>query len=268
MTVVTLVVLIEEHGGSRSRCGPTAWILIAVYGGYLLLRGLARWRASVDSKREGFTSVQPTSNPWAWPLADVQDTPGRYPLRYRTLQLGQGKSQGERSVEVSELPPSPGPVDSVQAALDRTTSPPSRRIVGSSRAITSGKRCNTGSCLPSVLVRCGHGRHGAGDRRSRRYRPRHRRDAIEVRSSSRLPPSKHSRLLPVALGGLMPRSDRGGGWPRRGRGRAGWRPCPSGEGSQPGDKCPAPPSAGESAAHTVIHRGSLRPRVPVVGEAP
>ncbi|MFZ0830728.1 MAG: metal-dependent hydrolase [Thermoplasmata archaeon] len=121
MTVVTLVVLIEEHGRvAFTVWTETAWILIAVYGGYLLLRGLARWRASVHSKREGFTSVQPTSNPWAWLLADEQDTPDRYRLRYRTLQLGQGKSQGERSVEVSKLPPSPGPVDSVQAALDRT----------------------------------------------------------------------------------------------------------------------------------------------------
>jgi membrane-bound metal-dependent hydrolase YbcI (DUF457 family) len=121
MTAVTLGVLIDEHGRVPFNVWTeTAWILIAVYGGYLILRSFARWRAAVHSKREGFTSVEPTSNPWVWLLADEQDTPDRYRLRYRTLRLGQGESKGEHSFEVAKLPPSPGPVDSPQAALDRT----------------------------------------------------------------------------------------------------------------------------------------------------
>ena len=121
MTAVTLGVLIEEHGRVAFNVWTeTAWILIAIYGGYLLVRAFARWRASVRAKLEGFTSVQPTSNPWVWMLADEQDTPDHYRLRYRTLRFGEGGSHDERSVEVAKLPPTSGPVDSPQAALDRT----------------------------------------------------------------------------------------------------------------------------------------------------
>ncbi|HLY76982.1 MAG TPA: hypothetical protein VKT21_03780, partial [Thermoplasmata archaeon] len=114
-------VLIEEHGRvAFSVWTDTVWILIAVYGGYLLLRILARWRASVHARREGFSSIEPTSNPWVWLLADEEDTPDHYRLRYQTLRLGQGDSQGPRSMTVAKAAPSTGPVDSPQAALDRT----------------------------------------------------------------------------------------------------------------------------------------------------
>jgi membrane-bound metal-dependent hydrolase YbcI (DUF457 family) len=121
LTAVTLGVLIYEHGRVPFTVWTeTAWILIAVYGGYLLLRGLARWRAGIDAKREGFTSVEATSSPWEWLLADEQDTPDHYRIRYRTLRLGRGVAQGERSMEVAKAPPTAGPVDTPQAALDRT----------------------------------------------------------------------------------------------------------------------------------------------------
>lgn len=121
MTAVTLGVLIAEHGRvAFDLWTTTAWVLIAVYGGYLLLRGVARWRASVHARREGFSSVEPTSRPWVWLLADEQDSPDQYRLRYRTLWLGQGATGGERRLSVRKVPPSPGPVESPQAALDRT----------------------------------------------------------------------------------------------------------------------------------------------------
>lgn len=121
LTIGTLVVLIEEHGRvAFSVWTETVWILIAIYGGYLLMRALGRWRASVHSRREGFTSVQPTASPWVWLLADEEDTPDHYRIRYRTLQFGRGDSQGERSLEVAKQSPAPGPVESAQAALDRT----------------------------------------------------------------------------------------------------------------------------------------------------
>lgn len=121
LTAVTLGVLIYEHGRVAFNVWTeTAWILIAVYGGYLLLRGLARWRAGVEAKREGFSSAEATSSPWVWLLTDEQDTPDRYRMRYRTLRFGQGAGQGERSMEVAKGPPTSGPVDSPQAALDRT----------------------------------------------------------------------------------------------------------------------------------------------------
>ena len=121
LTAATMVVLIYEHGRVPFNVWTvTVWILIAIYGGYLLLRAFARWRARIHAKGEGFTSVQATANPWVWLLADEVDAPDRYQIRYRTLRLGHGASQGERSLTVTKAPPTAGPVDSPQAALDRT----------------------------------------------------------------------------------------------------------------------------------------------------
>jgi membrane-bound metal-dependent hydrolase YbcI (DUF457 family) len=121
LTAVTLGVLIYEHGRvAFSLWTETAWILIAVYGGYLLLRGVARWWAGRAAQAEGFSSVEATSSPWVWLLADEHDSPDRYRLRYRTLRLGHGPSQGEKSLEVQKAPPTTGPVETAQAALDRT----------------------------------------------------------------------------------------------------------------------------------------------------
>lgn len=121
LTAVTLVVLIAERGHVPFTVWTeTVWILVAVYGGYLLLRGLARWRAGIASRREGFTSVEATSNPWIWLLADEEDTATHYRIRYRTLQLGHRAAPDERSLLVAKTPPATGPVESPQAALDRT----------------------------------------------------------------------------------------------------------------------------------------------------
>lgn len=121
LTAVSMGALIYEHGRvAFSVWTETAWILIAVYGGYLLLRGLARWRAGAVARREGFSSVEATSNPWVWLLADEQDTPELYRIRYRSLRLGHAPEPDERRMQVAKTTPSSGPVDSAQAALDRT----------------------------------------------------------------------------------------------------------------------------------------------------
>ena len=121
LTAATLVVLIAEHGTVAFNVWvETVWILIAVYGGYLVLRGVGRWRAGVARRREGFSDVQPSSTPWNWLLVDERDDPDRYRIRYRELVLGGAAPGPEHRLEVAKLPPAPGPVDSPQAALDRT----------------------------------------------------------------------------------------------------------------------------------------------------
>lgn len=121
VTAATMGVLIYEHGRVPFNVWTfTVWVLIAVYGGYLLMRSLARWRAGAHARREGFTSVQPTSSPWVWLLANEVDTPDQYQIRYRSLRLGHGASQEGRSLTVRKVEAEGGPVDSPQAALDRT----------------------------------------------------------------------------------------------------------------------------------------------------
>jgi membrane-bound metal-dependent hydrolase YbcI (DUF457 family) len=124
LTGVTLVVLILEHGTVPFGVWEeTAWILVGVYGGYLLLRGLARWRAGIQRRRFGYSEVLPSTNPWRWLLLEETDTPERYHIRFRRLSLGAGVGETDRSLEVAKLAPTPGPVASAQAALERTYLP-------------------------------------------------------------------------------------------------------------------------------------------------
>jgi membrane-bound metal-dependent hydrolase YbcI (DUF457 family) len=124
LTSVTLVTLIVERGTVPFTVWvETAWILTAIYGGYLLLRGIARWRAELVRRREGYSSVTPTTNPRVWTLVDQQDTPDRYRVRYRRYHFGERTPEPERSMEVRKVAPTPGPVLTPAEALERTYLP-------------------------------------------------------------------------------------------------------------------------------------------------
>jgi membrane-bound metal-dependent hydrolase YbcI (DUF457 family) len=124
LTAVTLGVLVFEHGTVPFGVWEeTAWILVGVYGGYLVLRGMARWRAGVERRRSGFAEVLPSTSPWRWLLLDERDTAERYQIRFRRLALGRGTTGTDRSLDVPKVPPVPGPVVSPQAALERTYLP-------------------------------------------------------------------------------------------------------------------------------------------------
>jgi hypothetical protein len=121
LTSITLATLILERGKVPFTIWvETAWILTAIYGGYLLVRGIARWRAGVVRKREGYASVLPTTNPRVWTLVDRQDTRERYRIRFRRYRFGETTPQPERSMEVAKVPPTIGPVLTPQEALERT----------------------------------------------------------------------------------------------------------------------------------------------------
>jgi membrane-bound metal-dependent hydrolase YbcI (DUF457 family) len=124
LTAGTFGVLIWEHGTVAFNVWvETAWILVGVYGGYLLLRGYARWRAGRVRRKFGYAEVLPSTNPWKWLLLDEVETPDRYRIRFRRLTLGESPLGSERALEVTKDPPTSGPVESVQAALDRTYRP-------------------------------------------------------------------------------------------------------------------------------------------------
>ncbi len=121
LTAGTLVTLVAERGTVAFNVWvETVWILMGVYGGYLVLRATARWRAGVARRREGYREVLPSASPWKWRLIDEDDRPDRYRLRYRDLVLGGPASGSEHTLEVAKLAPQPGPVASPQAALERT----------------------------------------------------------------------------------------------------------------------------------------------------
>ncbi|MCI4365976.1 MAG: hypothetical protein L3K10_07990, partial [Thermoplasmata archaeon] len=101
----------------------TAWILVGVYGGYLLLRSLARWRAGILRAQLGYAEVLPSTNPWKWLLLEETDTLDRYHIRFRRLTLGGGMEGSDRVLDVAKLPEAAGPVASLNAALERTYLP-------------------------------------------------------------------------------------------------------------------------------------------------
>jgi hypothetical protein len=121
LTVATLVILAWEHTRvALSVWIDTAWVLVAIYGGYLLIRGLGRWRAAGAQRRDGYAAVIPTGIPWVWFLVDEKITPERYTLRYRRYVLGRGFTMPERSIDVRKNPAGAGPVHGPQDALDRS----------------------------------------------------------------------------------------------------------------------------------------------------
>ncbi|MGI0070980.1 MAG: metal-dependent hydrolase [Thermoplasmata archaeon] len=121
LTAGTLVVLVLEHGTVPFGVWvETAWILVGVYAGYLVLRGVARWRAGLARQRLGYPDVLPSTSPWKWLLLDESDTAERYRIRFHHLTLGTGTTGGESSLDIAKLPPAPGPVDSPHEALERT----------------------------------------------------------------------------------------------------------------------------------------------------
>jgi membrane-bound metal-dependent hydrolase YbcI (DUF457 family) len=122
LTGATLVTLSLERGTVPFTIWvETAWILAGVYGGYLVLRGAARWQAGVVRKREGYSRVGPSTVPWAWTLLDRQETSDRYTIRFRRYRWGDRHPSPEHRLVVAKLQnPPPGPVATAQEALDRT----------------------------------------------------------------------------------------------------------------------------------------------------
>jgi membrane-bound metal-dependent hydrolase YbcI (DUF457 family) len=121
MTAATLVVLILERGTVAFNLWvETAWILVGIYGAYLLLRGIARIRAGAVRTRLGFTELVPSTNPWRWLLVDERETAERYRIRFRRLTLGRDDLGTERLLDVPKHAPPAGPVASPAQALAQT----------------------------------------------------------------------------------------------------------------------------------------------------
>jgi membrane-bound metal-dependent hydrolase YbcI (DUF457 family) len=124
VTLASLTLLAVERGTVPfSIWTYTTWGLVALYGGYLLLRGGTKLWALRIARRSGYRSVMPTSGPWAWIAVECEETAARYRIRYRTLNLGSGFSGPDHAMDVATQPPTAGPVDSAAAALDRSYAP-------------------------------------------------------------------------------------------------------------------------------------------------
>ena len=172
LTGVTLVVLILEHGTVPFGVWEeTAWILVAVYGGYLVLRGLARWKAGQLRRQYGYAEVLPSTSPWRWLLLEESDTSDRYHIRFRRLSLGSGMSGTDRVLDIAKVPPGAGPVASPQAALERTYLPAMEESVWLAESYHFGEATEKGGVyevwwyiVSQATGRRAYGVHGEIDR--------------------------------------------------------------------------------------------------------
>jgi membrane-bound metal-dependent hydrolase YbcI (DUF457 family) len=124
LTGVSLIVLGFERGAVPFGLWvDTTWALVAVYGGYLVLRSWARTHAGRIAHHEGFDEVRPTTSPWSWMLLHEEDPPDHYTIRFRNMMFGEQHPGVERSLTVAKVPPRLGPVGSPQEAMERTYLP-------------------------------------------------------------------------------------------------------------------------------------------------
>ncbi|MCI4357598.1 MAG: metal-dependent hydrolase [Thermoplasmata archaeon] len=101
----------------------TTWLLLAIYLSYLAVRGVGRWKAGTIQKKEGYSSVIPTGNPFVFLLAEERAGSDSTFLRFTRLHLLRGREDDPRSIRLHPPPNSPGPVASPQEALERSYHP-------------------------------------------------------------------------------------------------------------------------------------------------
>ncbi|HEV2429299.1 MAG TPA: metal-dependent hydrolase [Thermoplasmata archaeon] len=101
----------------------TAWLLLAVYGTYLSVRGIGRWRAGIVQRREGYRAVIPRGNPFVFLLADDRIEGGRRRLRTADYRVLSGAQVNPRTLEFGIGEASGRPVSGVGEALERSYGP-------------------------------------------------------------------------------------------------------------------------------------------------
>jgi len=101
----------------------TAWVLLAGYLAYLAVRGIARWKAGVVARREGYTAVSPTGNPFRFLLVEERKDGPVVRLRHTEYHLLSGLQSKGRTIEFPKVPLPPGPVTTEGDALQRSYLP-------------------------------------------------------------------------------------------------------------------------------------------------
>lgn len=92
----------------------TTWVLLVVVLLYFAVRILARWRAGVAQRREGYSAVIPQANPLEFIFFGEERTPERQRFRYARYHLIHGFESPPRVVDF--------PVDPTSAGSTRDTS--------------------------------------------------------------------------------------------------------------------------------------------------
>lgn len=122
-TVVAYALMIYERGRvSLELWTFTTWGLLVVVAFYFSARILARWRAGLVQRREGYTAVIPQGNPFEFLLFGEEVAAGTHRLRYARYHLLRGFGSPAEVVEFPVDPASAMAVADASGALAKTRS--------------------------------------------------------------------------------------------------------------------------------------------------
>ena len=122
-TVVGYGVMLYERGRVPVELWvATTWVLLGAVGLYFFVRILARWRAGVVRRREGYSAVIPQGNPLVFEFFGEERTAERLRLRHVRYHLLRGFESPPRSIEILLTPAVSLPVGDGSGALARSYS--------------------------------------------------------------------------------------------------------------------------------------------------
>jgi membrane-bound metal-dependent hydrolase YbcI (DUF457 family) len=101
----------------------TTWTLLALAALYLGIRLLARWRAGIARRREGFGAVIPQANPFVFLLVDDDREGPCLHLRVGRYHLLRGFTAPPQTIDVPRTPDASGAVRDATDALERSYAP-------------------------------------------------------------------------------------------------------------------------------------------------
>jgi membrane-bound metal-dependent hydrolase YbcI (DUF457 family) len=117
-TVIAYGTLIYERGRvSVDVWADTTWIFLAAAVFYFVVRILARWRAGVVQRRDGYSAVIPQGNPFVFVLFGEVRSPDHLRLQVGRYNLLRGVVTPAQSIEIPTQRPSIPSVGGMPAAL-------------------------------------------------------------------------------------------------------------------------------------------------------
>ncbi len=105
----------------------TGWLLLVTYLGYLVLRGVARYIVGKEMKKEGYTAVIPTANPFHWLLVEEHEASGSWSTRFAQYTIGRGIRSPQKAIGVEAPPPATLPVTTANEAIQLSYRPAMQR---------------------------------------------------------------------------------------------------------------------------------------------
>jgi membrane-bound metal-dependent hydrolase YbcI (DUF457 family) len=123
-TVSSYALLIYERGRVAAELWTvTTYALLALAGAYFVIRILARWRAGIAQRREGYTAVIPQGNPLAFLFFREKGTDASRTLQFVPYHLLRGFESPARVVEIPTARSGTLPISDAAGALAQSYSP-------------------------------------------------------------------------------------------------------------------------------------------------